>query len=92
MIQIKLSFSVTEAVSVFQNAGLNVKMEDMPIYFKNTYGDEGHTEMIPMLTIKNPKNGKVEKLDELFTKYLEIKKNELFLNPEKLEIYNLFES
>jgi len=92
MIKIKLLFSVTEAISIFNNAGLNVKMEDMPVYFENPHGDDGHTEMIPMWTVKNPKNGKLEKLEEFFIKYLEIKKNELFLTPGKLEIYNLFES
>jgi len=90
MIKLKLMFSEFEAVAVFRNAGLEVKTVKVPVYYENPHGDNGHDILIHMLTVTNPKNGKSEKLDEFFTKYLESKKTELFLNPEKLDIYNLF--
>lgn len=89
MIKLQLLFSPSDAVAVFRNAGLEVESYDMPVYFNAPHGD-GKTEMMPMWTVRNPHTSKIEKLDEFFLKYLESKKNELFLNPEKLEIYNLF--
>jgi len=91
MIEIKLIFSISDAIAIFLNAGIVVENVDMPVYFENPHGDNGHDEMIPMWTVKNPHTGKLEKLEDFFKKYMEAKKQELFLTPEKLDIYNLFE-
>lgn len=90
MIKIEILFSDADAIFIFQNAGLEVKLQDMPVHFENPHGDGGYDEMIPVWTVTNPKNANTEILKDFFKKYLEIKKNELFLNPGKLEIYNLF--
>ena len=91
MIEIKLIFSISDAIAIFRNTGLTVEMYDLPVYFKNNHGSGGREEMIPMWTVRNPHNNKLEKLEDFFKKYMEAKKNELFLSPEKLDIYNLFE-
>jgi hypothetical protein len=88
MIEIKLVFSNEDAISIFRNAGLLVEMHDFPIYFGRYHGDK--EDLIPMLAVKNPHNDKMEKLEPIFRKYMEAKKKELFLTPEKLDIYNLF--
>ena len=91
MIHVEMNFSETDAIAIFRNAGLEVKMAEMPVYFENPHGDNGHNEMIPMWSVTNPHTGKAEQLKSFFLKYLEERKDKLFLNPGKLEIYNLFE-
>jgi len=92
MIHVDLNFTEKDAIAIFRNAGLEVRMADIPVWFEYPHdGDSGHDEMIPMWSITNPHTGKPEKLKEYFIKYLEQKKADLFLNPEKLDIYNLFD-
>ena len=88
MIEIKLVFSTEDAISIFRNAGLTVEIYDFPVWFGHSYGEK--EEMIPMWAVRNPHNNKLEKLEDFFKKYMEAKKKELFLTPEKLDIYNLF--
>lgn len=89
MIEIKLVFSTEDAIAIFRNAGLTVEMYDFPIWFKNSHEEE--PEIIPMWAVRNPYTNKIEKLKDFFNKYMEAKKKELFLTPEKLDIYNLFD-
>ena len=90
MINIKLQFSIDDAVSIFRNSGLEVNTFPVPVWLNNPHGSGGHFVNHTIWCVRNPHTGKLEKLDEFFLKYLQAKKNELFLNPEKLEIYNLF--
>lgn len=91
MIKVKLLFSTPEAIQIFKNAGLQVGMRDFPIRFENPHGDGGRTEQIPIMAVINPHTGVPEELEKVFKKYLDYKKSELFLKPENIEIYNLFE-
>jgi hypothetical protein len=92
MIKVKILFTTTEAIQVFRNAGLKVEMCDFPVWFQDTKHPEGGTEeTIPIMAVINPHTQQPEKLEEVFQRYLEAKKAELFLNPENLEIYNLFQ-
>ncbi len=89
MIKLELSFTDEEAVRLFREVGLKVELKTIqqteylshrpPI--RRTY---------PTWIITNPHNGKEELLKDFFDKYLEIRKNELFLTADKLQIYNLF--
>jgi len=90
MITAKIIFSSADAIKLFRNAGLEVKMVDYLINFEHPHGGESTVERIPILSVINPHTGEPEKLEIAFRKYLEVKKNELFLSPEKLEIYELF--
>jgi hypothetical protein len=90
MIKLNLLFYDTEAIALFRNAGLEVKTADMPVHVENHHTSGSKTIMTPMLTVTNPKNGNPENIQEFFKKYLESKKDELFLNPGKLDIFNLF--
>jgi len=90
MISVNILFSITDAIAVFRNAGLVVEMRNFEVSFPIHHSAEYRTETIPIMAVVNPFTGEPEKLEESFNKYLELKKNELFLSPEKLEIYNLF--
>ena len=92
MINLSLSFSVNEAISLFRNAGLEVYMQEIPMYIPNPHGDSGTENLIPVWVVVNPHTGTIEKLEVYFQKYLDMKKQHLFLTAGKLEIYTLFDN
>lgn len=89
MMTVNLEFTPAEAAAVFENAGLTVEMHDFEISFPAP-NNQTKTEMIPLQAVVNPFTGQHEVLKNIFCKFLENKKAELFLSPEKLEVYNLF--
>jgi hypothetical protein len=91
MMTVNLIFTPAEAAAVFENAGLTVEMHDFEIQFPAP-NNQIETELIPMQSVVNPFTGKHELLSTLFVKFLENRKSELFLTPEKLEVYNLFKN
>lgn len=90
MIKAEIFFSLSDAIQVFRDAGLVVEMRDFKISFPVPHREEMRIETIPIMAVINPYTGVAEKLEESFNKYLSIKKKQIFLSPEKLEIYNLF--
>jgi len=78
-----MEFTESEAVTMLRNVGLDVQPEN------------GHLESETMLSkvwmVTNPHNGEKQPMWPLFYKYISTKKAELFLNPGRLEILNLFD-
>lgn len=91
MMTVNLNFTPAEAAAVFENVGLKVEMHDFEITFPAP-NNQTETELIPMQAVVNPFTGQHELLTTVFCKFLENKKAELFLSPEKLEVYQLFNS
>ena len=57
-----------------------------------THGSGEITEIIEVWVVVNPNTGGLVLLDSVFRKYIELKKQELFLNEDnKLKIINLFQ-
>ncbi|NDV45828.1 hypothetical protein D0T49_02025 [Paludibacter sp. 221] len=90
MIKTELIFSTAEAVKILRNLGLKVELRDIPVSFY-THGSTAYVDMIPTWVVENPHTGQSVKVEELFNKYLQEKKRTLFLQPEKIEIFKLFE-
>jgi len=89
MISINLTFGIAEAEKMFKDAGLDVSMHDFDIHFPGRHGND-YQVPIPLKAVRDPHTGEYHRLDELFKIYIDKKKEQLFLNPEKLEVYNLF--
>ena len=90
-ITIELKFSIESAISLFRDAGISVEKRDIPVDFK-THNDMNYTDIVHTWTVINPNTQKLELFEPYFIKYLENKKQELFLQEEnKLKILNLFE-
>ena len=90
MIKTELTFSILDAVKIFRAVGLSVEIQDIPTTFY-THGSGAYVENIPTWVVENPNGGQPVELEVLFRKYLSEKKRALFLNPEKIEIFKLFE-
>lgn len=88
-LHIELNFTLTEAVSLFREAGLTVEIRDREYHFR-TYHNASESEILPTWIVVNPHTGEEELLKEYFIKYMEKRKNDLFLKAEKLDIYTLF--
>lgn len=87
--EVNLYFSIDEAISIFLLAGLDVKMKDVTMYEKSYHGTENPIQ-VPIWHVEDPINGNYTPLKELFEQYIEKKKAEIFLMPERMEIYSLF--
>lgn len=89
--KVEFNFTPEECASVFKEAGLIVEPRDMEFTFP-THGSGEESTTLTVWIVENPHTGKPEKLSEYFRKYMQLKKNELFLREEnKLKILNLFE-
>ena len=84
-----IQFTLNEAVTMLQNLGLTVQLVDTPINFSRTHG-EPIEEIVTIWMVTNPHTGKNEQVLTFFTRYIQSKKTDVFLNPDKLEIFNLF--
>lgn len=91
MLTVTLEFTTDEARQMLTNAGLEVIRRPMPILVLTGFPGEHKLKMFNQWAVKNPYTGNWELLNEVFKKYLETKKTKVFLNPDKLEIFNLFE-
>lgn len=81
----------TEVIKMLQNAGIEVMLINTPVTFRGHGNSSESVEMVPVWMVKNPQNGKVEDLHNFIKKYIELKKQELFLQEDnKLKILNLF--
>lgn len=89
-IEVHIIFSIDQAVSLFRDAGLEVTKKFMPLYFKDKNGTLNE-ETTQVWTVLNPRTNTYENLEPYFRKFIELKKQELFLQADKLQIFNLFE-
>lgn len=83
-------FTMDEAIKMLKDLGLEVNEVDTKIPFENPHGDGQYFETYPIWMVTNPYTGLNEQVAYFFKKYIASKKNAVFLNPEKLEVYNLF--
>jgi hypothetical protein len=81
--RIDMEFTESEAVTMLRNVGLDVQPENAHI--------ESETMLSKVWMVTNPHNGEKQPMWPLFYKYISVKKAELFLNPGRLEILNLFD-
>ena len=91
MLNINLQFTLEDAVKMLLNLGLEVKLTDTVISFPAPHGDGDYDEIVKIWMVTNPHTGSVEQVTTFFIKYLQTKKAEVFLQPSKLEIFNLFD-
>lgn len=89
--KVELYFTPEESASIFSQVGLVVEMREMEFYFQR-HGSAEEKTILSVWIVENPHNGKPEKLSDMFRKYIQMKKKELFLSEDnKLKILNLFE-
>lgn len=87
MIKTQLIFTDEQAVKLLQEAGL--------IVVKEEYQDDYDIKLnfpVMIYKVKNPHNGNLEDVREVFKNFLIKRKDKLFLTADKLEIYELFEN
>lgn len=90
MFEITLLFSLDDARTLLESAGLKVEMIGIDREFRR-YHNDSYMEKVPTWCVYNPHTQKPEPIDIIFRKYLEHRKKALFLGSEnKIEIYNLF--
>ncbi len=85
MIPVTLNFSLAEAKSFFESAGLEVKQAEIPVVIGNA-----KAENLMMWVVTNPHTGKLEHLDTAFLRCVVKNKIGLVSDIEKLEIINSF--
>ncbi len=89
MIKLSLYFTIEEAVSLFRNVGLTVERRYVEREFHAPHRPI-ELRIIPTWIVVNPHTNKEELLEDCFRKYLSQQYKELFLQPNKLTIYNVF--
>lgn len=88
--EIKLIFNSTDIVAMFRSVGIEPVMRPIKTWFADIkHPDGGTEEEIQVWTITDPSSGDVVRMDVFFKRYMEVKKKQLFLQPEKLEVYNI---
>jgi len=87
---IELMFSTEDARQIFEAAGLEVSMQKFEYQFP--MGPNSYTDTIEMLAVRNPFTNQWVRADKLFKTYILQKQRDLFLKPEKLEVFNLFKN
>ena len=83
-------FSMAEVIAVFRNAGLTVEMHEFNIKFYDRTTETYVEEQIPQMAVVNPFTGQYENLENAFNRYMELKKDDILIGTEKIQIYNLF--
>lgn len=89
MIALHVKFSTEEALSLFRDAGLRVE----EVYsFENVDRENRGIEVVfvKKWKVENPHTGGMEDLETAFRRYLDGRRSRLFLEADRLEIYNLF--
>ena len=89
--EFQLIINHDDAIKMLENAGIEVKLTDTPVLFKGHGNSSIYVDTVPVWMVKNPQNGKTEAIHSFIKKYINNKKNELFLSPSKLDLYNLFD-
>lgn len=90
-IKVNIIFTIEQAAALFRDAGLEVTQREMPFYFKTFRHNEVEKEMLLTWVVLNPRTNEYELLEPYFRKFIEQKKQEIFLQAEKLQIFKLFE-
>ena len=91
MLEVMLRFSLEDARRLMESAGLAVEIRETPTPVKQ-YHDRVEMQLLPVWCVINPHTGTPEPLKDTFSRYLENRKKQLFLNCEnRLEIFSLFD-
>lgn len=87
MISATLHFSLTEAKSFFESAGLEVTRHEMPFTFPGTANVQ---TMLSVWTVKNPYTNELELLSDAFLRYVQKHQNRILECDGRMCVYNSF--
>lgn len=89
MIAHLVKFTTEDALGVFRDAGLRVL--EASEWVEDDYENRPtQNRVVKKWKVENPHTGEMEDLESAFRRYLAGRISRLFLEAEKLEIYNLF--
>lgn len=86
MMTVTLNFSLAEAKSFFESAGLEVKQAEIPVVFGKTVDPI----YLTMWVVTNPHTGTLEQLDTAFLRCVVKNRENLISDINKVMIYNSF--
>lgn len=89
MIEVKLQFSIDEAVALFRESGLEVTQLETTHIFRAP-NEITYEEDLLTWVVLNPNTNEHEPLLPYFMEFIKQRKKDLFLTAEKLQLFNLF--